>query len=43
VPGRHARLGDFLVDAVAICAGSIAGSWAKASDPSAFDMDSTIH
>jgi len=42
VPGRHARLGDFLVDAVAICAGSIAGSWAKAS-PSAFDMDSTIH
>lgn len=29
VPGRHARLSDFLVDAVAVCAGSIAGSWAK--------------
>ena len=28
-PGRHARLSDFLVDAVAICAGSIAGSCAK--------------
>jgi VanZ family protein len=42
VPGRHARLSDFLVDAVAICAGSIAGSWAKAG-PSAFDIDSTIH
>jgi VanZ family protein len=28
-PGRHARLSDFLVDAVAICAGSIAGSLAK--------------
>jgi len=28
-PGRHARLSDFLVDAVAICAGSIAGSFAK--------------
>jgi VanZ family protein len=26
---RHARLRDFLVDAVAICAGSIAGSLAK--------------
>ncbi len=29
VPGRHARLSDFLVDAVGICAGSIAGSMAK--------------
>ena len=29
VPGRHARLSDFLVDAVAICIGSIAGSLAK--------------
>ena len=29
VPGRHARLSDFLVDAVGICAGSIAGSVAK--------------
>jgi len=28
-PGRHARLSDFLVDAVAICAGSIVGSLAK--------------
>jgi len=28
-PGRHARLSDFLVDAVAICAGSIAGSLAN--------------
>lgn len=28
-PGRHARLSDFLVDAVAVCAGSIAGSLAK--------------
>jgi VanZ family protein len=26
---RHARLSDFLVDAVAICGGSIAGSLAK--------------
>jgi len=31
VPGRHARLSDFLVDAGAICAGSVAGSWLKAS------------
>jgi len=31
VPGRHARLSDFLVDAVAVCAGSIAGYWLKAS------------
>lgn len=29
VPGRHARLSDFLVDAVAICVGSMAGSLAK--------------
>jgi VanZ family protein len=29
VPGRHARFSDFLVDAAAICAGSIAGSLAK--------------
>jgi VanZ family protein len=28
-PGRHARFSDFLVDAVAICIGSIAGSLAK--------------
>jgi len=28
-PGRHARLSDFLVDAVTICAGSIAGSLVK--------------
>jgi VanZ family protein len=27
VPARHARLSDFLVDAIAICAGSIAGSF----------------
>ena len=29
IPGRHARFSDFLVDAVAICAGAIAGSSAK--------------
>jgi VanZ family protein len=29
VPGRHARLSDFVVDAAGICAGSIAGSIAK--------------
>lgn len=29
VPGRHARLSDFIVDGVAICVGSIAGSLAK--------------
>src|SRR6516164_4862580 len=28
-PGRHARLSDFLVDAVAIFAGTVAGSLAK--------------
>jgi len=28
-PRKHARLSDFLVDAVAICAGSIAGSLGK--------------
>lgn len=28
VPGRHARLSDFAVDAVSICAGAIAGSLA---------------
>jgi len=28
-PHRHARLSDFLVDAVAICSGSIAGSLAR--------------
>jgi VanZ family protein len=29
VPGRHARLSDFLVDAIAIACGSIAGSLPK--------------
>ncbi len=29
VPGRHARVSDFLVDAVAICAGSVAAFLAK--------------
>lgn len=29
VPGRHARLSDFAVDAVSICAGAIAGSLAR--------------
>ena len=28
-PGRHARISDFLVDAVTICVGAIAGSLAK--------------
>jgi VanZ family protein len=31
--GRHARLSDFLVDAVAICTGSIAGSLIKLIRP----------
>lgn len=26
IPGRHARLSDFFVDAIAICAGIVAGS-----------------
>jgi hypothetical protein len=29
IPGRHARLSDFLVDAIAIAGGSIAGSLTK--------------
>ena len=33
VQGRHARLNDFLVDAVAICAGSIVGSLTKQVRP----------
>lgn len=36
VPGRHARLGDFVVDAVAVCAGVFAAELIKrtAADPS---------
>lgn len=31
VPGRHARLSDFVVDAMSICAGSISGSLARSA------------
>jgi VanZ family protein len=34
VPGRHARVSDFLVDALGVCVGMVAGTWLSRLVPS---------